>query len=173
VRTAETGAALAAISPASRVASAAPGEHEPHPGAVGQDPDVHRQGHGDADPDGGTVDGRDDWLQRAVDPQHQHAAAIAVRLGGGGVLAVIESPGAAAQVGACAESAAGPSDDDRTDRVIAVGLVECLDEAVVHRVVQRVEPAWPVHCDGGHRVGHAVQHFLCHGAPDSCDGSPR
>ena len=60
---------------------AAPCENEADPGSISHDPDIHRERHGGADTDGRTVDGGDNGLERAVDPQREHPAAIPVSLG--------------------------------------------------------------------------------------------
>ena len=53
------------------------GEHEADLGVVGEDADVHRQRHRDADADGRAVDRADHRLRAVEDAQHEHAAAVA------------------------------------------------------------------------------------------------
>src|SRR5207245_5733455 len=108
----------------------------------GCDPDVHRQGQLDSEPDRGPVDRGDHRLLHVEDSERDDAAAVAVVLGGSRPAARggVERRAAGAEIGARAEGAPGPGHDDRTYGVVGVGAIPRLAELAKHRRGDRVEP---------------------------------
>src|SRR5204863_4673111 len=92
--------------------------------------------------DGGTVDGGDHRFRHLEDAQRDEAAAVAMLLGT--LAAAVEGPGAAAEVGARTERAAGAGDDDGAHAVVGVGAVEGGDELTDDGRVDGVEPVGAV-----------------------------
>ncbi len=138
---------------------APPGEHEPEPGLLGRQPDVHRQRHGDADADRRPVDGARSpawWIGRSAatpcpPPSRGTPASVidvapapAERLGPGG------------EVSAGAEASTAARHDDGPHVVVGVGSIEGVEQLVHHPVGERVEPLRSVEGDGGHAVRHVV-----------------
>ena len=161
---------------------AAPREDEADARLGRGEADVHRQRHGGADADRRSVDRADDGLERLEDAQGHAAAAVADRLVGiiglavgaflrlGAILARGEFEGARAsrEVGAGAEGAALAGDDDDTDIVVRVGLVEGCDHLVHHLPGEGVELVRTMQGDrldvvfdrdADRFVGHGVSRF--------------
>ena len=91
------------------------------------------------------------------EPLHRPAPGVAV-----------EGVGAGGKIGAGAEPAPGAGDDDGADVVVLVGLVEGVDQFLLHRGVEGVELVGPVQGDGQDLLGdlifdRLIRHrgFLC------------
>jgi hypothetical protein len=141
-------------------------EDEPDAGLGGGQPDVHRQRHGRADADGGTVDRRDHRLGQLVDGERDLAAGVAhpalerllgevvAQVFGRGVDALVEAEHVALrrEVHAGAEGAAGAGDDDGADGVVGrIGAEELL-ELASHGDGERVQRVGPVEGEDGDPV---------------------
>ncbi len=129
---------------------AAPREDEAELCVRRGDADVHRQGHGDAHTDGSAVDRADDGLQAVVDPQGDHAAAVAGHAGIGVDLAASfrERRTAAPQICPGAERPPAAGDDHGPNIVVGVGEIERCAELPTHQIGERVHPVGTVQRDG-------------------------
>ncbi len=68
--------------------------------------------------------------------------------------------GAAAEVGPCAEGAAGTGDDDALDGVVGVGAVEGVDQLLRHERSEGVELVGPMQGEGEEAVFDGVTDVL-------------
>jgi hypothetical protein len=68
----------------------------------------------------------------------------------------VEGVGAGGKIGAGAKPAARAGDDDRSDIVVLVGLVERVDQLLLHRAVEGIELVGPVQRDGENLFGDLI-----------------
>ncbi len=133
---------------------AAPREDESHAGFGRGEANVHRQGHGGADADCWTVDGRDHGFAHLVDGQRELSAAVAVVGDLEAAVTGIEGAAARAEIGAGAEGASRPGHHERSDRVVVIGVGERRDQLVLHDLGVGVQLLRSVHFD--HQSGSVL-----------------
>ena len=156
---------------AARLGDDAPaGEDEAHPATGRGKAHVHRERHGDPDPDGRAVDRGDDGLPGLEDAERHEPAAVAVRVHRLPAR-IVEGPAAAGEIRPRAEGPSRPGHDDDAHRIVGVGALEGVEQLVHHARGEGVQLLRAMERDGEEPVVDRVADLLVvHGGPQASTG---